>query len=123
MDRVLRLVPIVLYCAAIFALSSLPRLPETVSWMPDKIGHVILYSGLGWLVARELKLRGVAAPYWLWVGSAVFCLAYGITDEVHQYFVPGRSFQLGDLVADTAGGLIGGGVYSLWLKKTRVVTR
>ena len=32
-----------------------------------------------------------------------FCVAYGISDEIHQLFIPGRTFQLIDLVMDTGG--------------------
>lgn len=32
---------------------------------------------------------------------------YAITDEIHQLFVPGRAFQLIDILVDSAGALIG----------------
>lgn len=35
------------------------------------------------------------------------CIIYGITDETHQLFVPGRAFQLSDLVMDAIGSMIG----------------
>ncbi len=34
-------------------------------------------------------------------------VAYAITDEIHQIFVPGRAFQLTDILVDSAGALIG----------------
>jgi VanZ family protein len=36
-----------------------------------------------------------------------FCLFYALTDEIHQYFVPGRAMQLEDWLVDAAGVLIG----------------
>ncbi|MFH1113976.1 MAG: VanZ family protein [Pseudomonadota bacterium] len=113
-DRLLRLVPILLYCAGIFLLSGLPHIPDAVSWMPDKIGHFIVYAGLGFLVAQEIRLRGLQSSRWIWAGSALFCLLYGISDELHQSFVPGRTAQIGDVAADTAGGLTAGVMYVLW---------
>jgi VanZ family protein len=115
MERLVRLIPLLLYCAAIFLLSSLPKPPDAVSWIPDKIGHVVLYGGLGWLVARELKHSGMKFAPWIWIGSAAFCLVYGITDELHQYFVPGRLSEAGDLLADSVGGLLGGISYTVWV--------
>ena len=32
---------------------------------------------------------------------------YAVTDEVHQYFVPGRSCELRDVLVDTSGALTG----------------
>jgi len=39
--------------------------------------------------------------------SLVFAVIYGISDEVHQYFVPGRIASIGDVIADSFGALIG----------------
>lgn len=33
---------------------------------------------------------------------------YGLSDEFHQWFIPGRSATLGDVLADTLGGGSGG---------------
>ena len=35
------------------------------------------------------------------------CTAYAIADEIHQFFVPGRSFQVSDILTDTAGVITG----------------
>jgi VanZ family protein len=118
--RLLRLLPIMLYCSGIFFLSSLSKPPDAVSWIPDKIGHLILYTGLGWLAAREIQQNAVGSSKWIWIGSAIFCLLYGITDELHQYFVPGRSPEIGDLLADTAGGFVAGAAYVLWIAKRNI---
>ena len=32
---------------------------------------------------------------------------YGVTDEIHQVFVPGRTMALDDLLADAAGAFAG----------------
>lgn len=40
---------------------------------------------------------------WQEVTATVIALAYGIVDEIHQLYVPFRSFSLGDLVKDTIG--------------------
>ena len=36
----------------------------------------------------------------------VFCVFYAITDEVHQYFVPGRACRILDVCIDTAGSAV-----------------
>jgi VanZ family protein len=40
-----------------------------------------------------------------WVALAV--MLYGVSDEFHQYFVPGRSVEALDVLADALGGLLG----------------
>lgn len=41
-----------------------------------------------------------------YIWTAVICIIYGATDEVHQYFVPNRSSEIQDWIADAAGVLI-----------------
>lgn len=43
---------------------------------------------------------------WLWFGSVIFCSLYGVSDEYHQSFVPGRLAETGDWLADTLGAAI-----------------
>lgn len=43
----------------------------------------------------------------LFMLSLDFCFLYAITDEVHQIFVDGRTFELLDIFIDTAGSLVG----------------
>ena len=39
---------------------------------------------------------------------------YGVTDEYHQLFVPGREFDVLDLVADTIGSIVGTAAVGAW---------
>lgn len=47
--------------------------------------------------------------------SLIFCIFYALSDEIHQLFVSGRTFQLIDLVLDFTGSLIG--IYLTYLVK------
>jgi VanZ family protein len=38
-------------------------------------------------------------------------LGYGITDEIHQMFVPGRIASVADILADITGGMLGAWIY------------
>lgn len=72
----------------------------------DKLAHLVLFGGLGALVSIGIR-RGAQRPvFWVqfWV-PVVFVALYGISDEIHQIFVPGRTFDLGDWAADITGGL------------------
>jgi VanZ family protein len=71
----------------------------------DKLVHLALYGVLGVLLARPLRQRGgsgastVAATL---LGVAVFAAF----DEWHQRWVPGRSGDVADWLADLSGAVI-----------------
>ncbi len=106
-DKIRFGVPVLAYCGGIFYLSSLNTVPETLSIIPDKVGHVILYAGLGFLVALYIKRNHGINTIMIWGLTAAFCFVYGISDEFHQYFVEGRSSEIGDVMADLIGGFLG----------------
>ncbi len=100
---------VVLYAALIFALSGqsnpLPFLPPEL-WSFDKLLHAAEYAVLGALIARALRLGG-RSPAWI-LGLALLAGSlYGASDELHQAFVPKRTADPRDWVADTAGVALG----------------
>jgi VanZ family protein len=74
----------------------------------DKIGHFLVYG----LLATLLLRLGRNSRAW-WLALAVTSL-FGVSDEWHQSFVPGRSSEWGDWVADTAGAALAIGLYAGW---------
>lgn len=107
--------PVVLYMVLIFGLSSVQDPPDLPGGMSDKSGHTLLYAGLGALMARAIG-GGLAHPITLAiVGRAVvWTAAYGVTDEVHQRFVPTRQMDSRDLLADTIGAAVGAIAVYAW---------
>ncbi len=103
--------PVCLYAAVIFFLSSQSHPEEhlpLVTHFSDKVLHAVEYAVLGGLCYRALRLsrhdawRRQAIPL-----AILFASLYGISDEVHQLFVPFRESSWLDWVADTIGGTIG----------------
>lgn len=93
--------------AAIFFVSGMSQapLPSDVS---DKHAHAAAYLLMAVLAVRAVH-GGLPARVTLrgaWLALAITVL-YGASDEGHQWFVPGRSADLLDLLADATGGLIG----------------
>jgi len=39
--------------------------------------------------------------------SALSATLYGISDEIHQHFVPSRTADIADMIADVAGSIMG----------------
>ena len=100
--------PVVLLMAVIFAASSIPNLRHLPGGLSDKSGHSIGYAMLAGSLLRALaggRLRDVT-----WTrGVLAIALAtlYGVTDEFHQLFVPGRSADRYDVLADCLGASFG----------------
>ena len=75
--------------------------------MADKLVHFGFYGVMGFLFVlwrREIGTGAVAAVVW----AAIFAALLGAVDEVHQQWIPGRSMEFPDWVADFAGGTAGG---------------
>ena len=73
----------------------------------DKVVHAIVYSVLGGLFFLALRQTSSLTVGRLIVLAAAFAFIYGVTDEVHQLFVPGRSAEVYDALADGIGGMLG----------------
>jgi VanZ family protein len=99
--------PPVAWAGMIFYLSSLPgsAIPSPF-FSADKVFHLGAYALLGYLVARALAYYGRTGRVML-MPALLLCLAYGISDEFHQSFVPDRTPSVLDVAADTIGACIG----------------
>ena len=97
------------WAAVIFALSSVPgtALPRLSLLQHDKILHAVLYMPMGAFCLLALRARTHASRALLVVLAAVAAGLYGLTDEQHQKYVPHRTSDLLDALADLVGGAIG----------------
>ena len=110
--RALPWLPVLVWMGLIFTLSSQPRdslVPVGNSFIEvlfdfigkyhgDKVIHAFLYFTLAlfYLVARPHHKKE----------TIIIAILYGMSDEYHQSFVPGRSCDIFDLIADSAGAFI-----------------
>jgi VanZ family protein len=90
----------------IFAASAQPTLPQAPDpWLDTllkKTGHALAYGILAWLYLRALQ-AGFQDEIMLHVVSIGLAVAYGLSDEYHQTFVPGRNGKLFDVAIDGVG--------------------
>ncbi len=129
-----RWLPVFLWAAIIFILSTNPDpygyIPRGIYhwlWWTKLFGqslffylgglaHIFEYAILAFLLARALLWRGNFTR-----GQALtvlyLILLYAYSDELHQVFVPGRAFQVIDLLLDGLGAALGMGAYILHLKR------
>ncbi|HNL39983.1 MAG: VanZ family protein [Saprospiraceae bacterium] len=116
--------PALLCLAVITVLSVLPsmQLPKFDLLAPDKLGHALAYGLLGWLSLRGLRLYlGLLTTRHAGLMTAA-ATGYGVLMEfVQAGFIPGRFFELDDMLANAFGALSAWGVYALtglyWRKK------
>jgi VanZ family protein len=73
----------------------------------DKVVHFSVYGLIGTLVLRALGGKR-------WGLAVVIVSLFGMSDEIHQYFTPGRSMDFADWVADTLGATVAVTLYTKW---------
>ncbi len=87
---------------------------DLVSFVVRKSAHFTEFLILGvslFLTVRDLRKR---ASFWIpWAIGAV----YAVSDEIHQYFVPGRSCEVRDMIIDACG--VAAGVAIVWYRRHR----
>jgi len=93
------------WAGLIFATSNSPRGAELPMLVPhfDKLVHAVVYGILSGCIALALVIHTGWSPNRIAWTALILASLYGVTDEFHQYFVPGRSTELLDWVADTTG--------------------
>ena len=119
--------PVVLYAGFIFYLSSQSFFPDTlpsyVQKMGDKAHHMMAYGLFGLLWYRAFRWsagpRGARRAVLLAIVAATL---YGVTDEMHQSFVPLRDADLWDVVADALGAALAVFAMDRWVTRRTTAT-
>ena len=95
---------------------SVDGLPPTFEGS-DKVVHFLLFGLMATLVAR---IETVARTRPLGRYAAILIVSvFGVTDELHQHFTPGRSMDFWDWVADSLGAGLATALYAEWLSYRR----
>lgn len=96
------------------------EIADAIEGFVRKMAHMTEYGILSvllfiWLGQWEMSFlrRGVTAS-----GAAA---VYAATDEIHQYFVPGRAGRFSDVCIDTMGAVLGIVVFVLLVKAVRIL--
>jgi len=101
-----RFVPMIFIMGTIFFLSSQPGdtlpLPDVPNL--DKLLHAGIYGLLAATILFAVQEESTfKRPRLIGIFVILFCLLYGISDEWHQSFIPGRTPSIWDIAADTTG--------------------
>ena len=109
--------PLIVYCVFIYIQSSYPS-PEALPSFEfsDKFMHFGAYALMGVLFYRAYQTLPFKTNIQLIVlFSMVSASLYGVSDEIHQSFVPYRDGSFGDVIADVLGAVCGVYVYHRWI--------
>lgn len=105
--------PLVAYAGLIFYLSSLPQedviplMPPFFEVLGDKALHAVEYGILGVLWYRAfLYAAGPRAARSALLLAILASIGYGLSDEIHQAFVPTREADVWDVLADSLGACL-----------------
>lgn len=112
-------IPAILSSIGIFYFSSLPQAPfvmTTFQWQ-DKFFHYFAYLFYGATLALAIHVHGKwnpkkNIPLIMFMGCC-----YALSDEFHQSFVPGRTSEIGDIIADCLGIATASVIYWMLFKK------
>ncbi|MCB9475421.1 MAG: VanZ family protein [Deltaproteobacteria bacterium] len=105
----LRALPAVAWALVIFFASSIPRLDLGPNAPSDKVLHLIAYAVFGGFIVFALVGHRRFDSFARRVAfAAILATLYGVTDEVHQSFVPGRFPDAADALADAVGAMCWG---------------
>jgi len=111
--------PVIVYCAFIFIQSEFPSAIKTRD-IPhiDKLIHFLGYGLLGILFFRAFRTTSLKdnADRLMLFSMAASAL-YGVSDEIHQYYVPYRSADIADALADALGSIYGVFFYQIIVKR------
>ncbi len=105
--------PVIGLCAFIFWQSCFPSI-ATIPLFPhdDKVMHLGVYAVLALLFARALKQEKPDFTHGkIRLLAILFATFYGVSDEIHQAFVPLRHASMGDIGADFLGSMLGACFY------------
>ncbi len=111
---VVRGLGLLFWMTVIFFFSSLPGSenqfePTLIYYMERKGAHVLEYAVLMFLAVRFVRVIFPLKSFKnILLGAGVFSLLYGVSDELHQLFVPYRGAKVSDVLIDGSGILLAG---------------
>ncbi len=103
----------------IFYMSSLSFEKGTPVEFPYKsiVYHFIIFLIFAFFLSISLIKGKKYNKNWIFI-AILIALAYAITDEIHQFFIPNRLCSVSDFLIDSAGIFVGGIMYGLRMRFT-----
>lgn len=106
--------PMLFVMGAIFYFSHQPgdKVDLSAFWGFDKVAHLVAYSILAaTVILAHGRNSRQNSPKKVVLTTIIVCLLYGISDEFHQSYMPGRFVSIGDVAADVLGSILACGFW------------
>ncbi|MCL1884570.1 MAG: VanZ family protein [Defluviitaleaceae bacterium] len=87
-----------------------------------KTAHFVVFFVLAFCVAHSLKFHVHRLRFlllWAWGIASV----YGVLDEIHQYFIPGRVMDVNDMIINSVGAFAGAALVVWYVKSFKKLRR
>ena len=109
--------PVYIYLILIFYFSSQSIIPASTAlaerfYVRPYLQHILIYAGLTLTISRGSNYSKNNSNFLVVFSTTL----YGLTDEIHQYFVPGRTFEFLDIGMDFLGAILALIVLSMYNK-------
>lgn len=116
-NKIKAFIPAVLYATLIFFISSIPgpQVPGPAGVDLSPI-HIPEFFILSYLIYRALEGNDKTKAIIL---AILLTTAYGLFDEIHQIFVPGRDFSIFDIIFNFLGSSLI--LFKLWNRSTFLI--
>lgn len=91
---------------------------ELLAWLPGEVKnllHIPSFGLLAFLIWHSLKER-LSQTFTLNLTTLSLVLLYGVLDEWHQSFIPGRVSSISDIVNDLIGGMLAITITTMFLR-------
>jgi VanZ family protein len=109
---------LIIYAITVLAVSSIPSIPtlkihtDKTEIRLDYLIHFIEYGILGFLVFLYFTGRDYKMPARKYLLVIAGLIIFAVLDEYHQKLIPGRSFNISDMLSNVSG-IFGSLVFSL----------
>ncbi len=115
--------PLKIYWTILFILTTIPgnSLPKTIK-ISDKIEHLVAYSILAFLLSFAIHFKKKFSPTKIFIWCIILVSLYGGFDEIHQMFIPMRSAEWLDFLADFIGAILGTAIAIYIMVKGKIKT-
>lgn len=93
---------------------------QSFQFIVRKAAHFSVYALLSFFLSSGFLTFYNLKKQWRLLFAYLIAVLYAVSDEIHQFFVPGRSCELRDVIIDSCGALLGLGIVVLiYLKKEK----
>ena len=84
--------------------SDIPGFVQAADGVFRKCAHFSIYIVFGIFMFFFIREFNVKKPFLI---SVPLVFIYAVSDEIHQYFIPGRSCEFRDMMIDLSGAVLG----------------